>query len=471
MVATTVSTVSALLAFQDFVTVHAAQYATPEMQWLLTGSPILLYLGVTVPLQLGWDWVAERLTHLEHHAAYAEFERSLVFKRALFCLVNSMGWFVWVAFVQRDLAYLRSQLTIFMVCKQYPKIVVLKMLVPWVMSRKRATTGPGTLRDRVLGSGVAGAAGHFDAYMEVAVIFACVAMFVVVFPGVAVLAAIALILELKAEAFQALRIQRRPMPVDDSASVLVWTTVFQVLCVVGIVSSCALLQLTDSGVVDGQDSSLERAVLAVSSAGSAVLEYVRRGCAQVAPAQAETCGRVSGSMDRVMVAIASRFRDACTTEWRGRNLVLLEHLVLLVTAYFSWMVPDVPEELALGEVVASQSKHDGRVQDSRKSAVKLAGVEASSAGLAAYRVTVVQELTTALAMREHIRAAEFDEVLSRLQSAGQANHHLADLASSASAEVQRLQEELRTQDEVCDAHDFVGSRVWFDVQELGMSCS
>merc|ERR1719440_2403988 len=88
-----------------------------------------------------YRWLARKLTQLEQHQMYSEYLKSLTFKSAAFNIMNTLGWFFYVAFWQKDMVYLRSQLLTFFTVKQVIGNIT-ETGLPWLQNWWRARKKP-----------------------------------------------------------------------------------------------------------------------------------------------------------------------------------------------------------------------------------------------------------------------------------------------------------------------------------------
>merc|ERR1740130_2306239 len=87
--------IGVLLWVGDFVALYTENV-------ILVNLPIVLYIVVVGIFEIFYRWLAKALTQLEQHQMYSEYLKSLTLKSAAFTIMNTLGWFFYIAFWQRD---------------------------------------------------------------------------------------------------------------------------------------------------------------------------------------------------------------------------------------------------------------------------------------------------------------------------------------------------------------------------------
>eukprot|EP00927_Polykrikos_kofoidii_P017832 TRINITY_DN18170_c0_g1_i1.p1 TRINITY_DN18170_c0_g1~~TRINITY_DN18170_c0_g1_i1.p1 ORF type:complete len:833 (-),score=122.33 TRINITY_DN18170_c0_g1_i1:40-2490(-) len=241
---------------------------------LIQNSPLILYVGVVSLLQVLYDWLAKELTGLEKHMVHAEYVRSLTLKTACFQLLNYHGWFLYLAFWKKDMAYLRSQLFIFFTLKQLIGNFM-EVGVPWLTARfwqrvgsvaetlddsdeedargnvvmteqyaakLKQKTYDKKLRKAIVTEWRKPADSVHNDYLEIVILFCGCAWFAPVFPLGFLLGLLHIISEISADRLKVCEAIRRPLPqASEKQALYAWLDVFDATCFVGITVSVALL--------------------------------------------------------------------------------------------------------------------------------------------------------------------------------------------------------------------------------------
>lgn len=243
---------------------------------ILQNLPLLLYMAVVSAFQTGYNELAKWLTKHERHSLSSFYLRSLTMKSAVFQLMNNHGWFLYLAFWKRDMAYLRSQLLMFFTVKQvigHFVEVVLPMMRSYIGRRRGPGSGASVQESRDLRELLAAVPSstiakeyhktlreaceqHYDLptpklddeYCEMAVMFAAATLYAPVFPLGAMFAFLHAVFEGAGDAYKLCGVTRRLLPKQADEDVLhVWLGVFEAITTLAVMSSLSLIWLDNPG--------------------------------------------------------------------------------------------------------------------------------------------------------------------------------------------------------------------------------
>jgi hypothetical protein len=231
--------------------------------------------------------LAHTLTDWENRRTENSYRNSLLGKLILFQAVNNFGWLFWVAFVQQDLAALRSCLVTLMVIRQVVDNLV-EVGLPFFNTRK--SSGARTLAAE---SDRAVCGGSFDDFLELFVQFGNITLFTAAFPLAPLWALVNNVVEGPSDLFKIAGCSRRPRPERASGIDPSWMAAFDLIGYLAVVTNVALIGLMS--IAD------ERAAL----------------------------GNKSGDL---LSNFAPHFF----------MLVALEHVLIALKALVNWAVPDAP---------------------------------------------------------------------------------------------------------------------------------
>jgi len=243
----------------------------------VANSPVILYLVVVEYCEKHYKTVAVWLTQKERHLVFTEHVKSLTIKNAVFQLVNNLGWFVYLALWKQDIAYLRSQLFLFLTLKQGIPIVTDIILPRIQLQRRIVTEDPSTPKSkprvvttyRVRSDGgleleEENAANKEDCmadkiqeqlsrppaalskeYQDHVIVSACCLFFAGIMPSTAVLCLIHTLYKRYGDCYKFARVARRLMPTaEDSIVFDCWVVVFEALSICGVTMTCVLIYLS-----------------------------------------------------------------------------------------------------------------------------------------------------------------------------------------------------------------------------------
>jgi len=264
-----------LLWIGDFVALYTSNV-------ILVNLPTVLYIGIVGIFEIFYRWLAKKLTQLEQHQMYCEYLKSLTFKTAAFTIMNTLGWFMYVAFWQRDMAYLRAQLLIFFTVKQVIGNFTetgLPVLQNWWHRRQAEArtvdsklTRPSTpksdsakLRSAIEEQWQQELVDLGDDFAEVATLYAAAVWFAPVFPLGMLLALVHAVTETVSDRYKMCYVARRSLP-DPYFAVQMetWLHVLSAIGVIGAPVSLGLTYIAHGGAWDFQALVLaEHAILFV----------------------------------------------------------------------------------------------------------------------------------------------------------------------------------------------------------------
>jgi hypothetical protein len=205
-------------------------------------ASVAVYFGVSIPLEMFYNWLTEAMTMLEQHRDLDNHVERLISRRALFQLMNYLGWFIYLAFARpetgKNILDLRQQLGMFFTLKpsgllssfwSYYQVYAAKEKL-----KKELPDGEDLLgRHHV-------SLAHFiqdeyskepcelyDDWLQICVIFATAICFAPIFPTGLLLAFIHTIFEYVGDKVKLVHVQRMPLPrPGDHFAMRGWITVF-----------------------------------------------------------------------------------------------------------------------------------------------------------------------------------------------------------------------------------------------------
>lgn len=225
---------------------------------ILVNLPTVLYIVIVGFFEIFYKWLAHKLTQIEQHRMYSEYLRSLTYKSAAFNIMNTLGWFFYVAFWQQDMTYLRSQLLTFFTLKQVIGNVTetgIPRLKRWWNSRKeqghpvKGHAGQGhQLCADIQDQWQRDVVDLGEDFCEVVTLFAAAIWFAPVFPLGMLLAFVHALTEASSDRYKMCFVSRRPLP-DPYCAVMydAWLLIMSAIGCIGVPVSMGVVYVAHEG--------------------------------------------------------------------------------------------------------------------------------------------------------------------------------------------------------------------------------
>jgi hypothetical protein len=208
--------------------------------WLPSLVPVALHSGVVLLLNTLYGRIARVLTEWENHRTVQEHENSLVLKRFLFEMFDCYIALVYIAFYERDIAKLRSELVALYSVDSFRR-VFMESVVPFVFNVRESREHAGRSE---LGSELAkDEYESFDDLLEIVVEFGYVCLFAAAFPLAAPLSVLCNQIEMHNDLFKLAYNYRRPRPLA-ACGIGVWFKIVQGIVWLSASFQVALMALT-----------------------------------------------------------------------------------------------------------------------------------------------------------------------------------------------------------------------------------
>jgi hypothetical protein len=269
------------------------------------GSPLSSVLNALQIQVLNYFYgeLAVWLTVRENHKTDTDYEDALITKLFAFQFVNSYASFFYVAFIKQPsgsacqydscMAELSMSLAIVFGTRLFVGNAQ-EVLIPAVQSALRARADRGENKATKLTRAEQEFTletydtlqGTLDDYAELAIQYGYTTLFVAAFPLAPLMAYISNIVEIRSDGYKLMFFYKRSIPtgVEDIGT---WMGIFQVISMASVISNAGL------------------------------------------------------------VAFTMEFFSGESNEWRWVYFILFQYLVFFIMAYFSYIVDDVPEEVAI----------------------------------------------------------------------------------------------------------------------------
>jgi len=217
---------------------------------------VACYFVISIPLEKIYNRMTRFLTEIENLKNHSAFVEKVVRRRALFQLVNSQGWFLYLAFVAQDIRSLRWQLTVFFIFKPSGLLGTFVEFLQHFGGKccrfcknrcKQVPEDPfekEKVEENILQEYKKAEPDLFDEYLEVTILFSAVLCFAPVFPEGLLVAFLHTCFEYftdKNKLFLHLRLKLPKR--SDLFAIKAWITVWQGIGWVGIVASTWLTHI------------------------------------------------------------------------------------------------------------------------------------------------------------------------------------------------------------------------------------
>jgi len=217
---------------------------------------VACYFVISIPLEGVYIRMTFFLTELENLRNRSAFVERVVRRRALFQLINSQGWFMYLAFGRRDMRMLRWQLTVFFLLKPSGLLGTFVELLfhfwgkIYKVCKNRCKKPPEDdyhkeeLHHNILNEYSKEEPNLFDEYLEVTILFSAVLCFAPVFPEGMLVAFLHTVCEYFTDKNKLFVHLRLGLPKrSDLFAIKGWITVWQGLGWIGIVASTWLTHI------------------------------------------------------------------------------------------------------------------------------------------------------------------------------------------------------------------------------------
>lgn len=251
------------LNLQGYVPSKTRMFVAPVAQFSTAGAvfdpstadpvvglvPTIVHVLMVQQLNGLYRTVAHALTDLENHPTDSDHDNALALKRFFFEAFDAYAALFYLAFVQFDLAKLRSELVAIYTVDSVRR-VALETVVPLCVgalrtrqshtaTNKKSDEPIVVSRGRSLAYVYAADYDHFDDYLEMVLEFGYVTLFASAFPLASALSVVCNCIEIKNDVFKLLFVSRRPVP-DRTANIGVWHRILTAIVWLGIVTNTAL---------------------------------------------------------------------------------------------------------------------------------------------------------------------------------------------------------------------------------------
>ena len=229
----------------------------PREEVLRAYSLLAVANGLAIPL---FNWLYRKLavvlTDWEYHRVASDYQDSLIFKLFIFRFVNSYGSLFLIAFFERNLDRLATQLAAILVIGAVINNIQ-ELGTPWLLNWQRSRNVRNELGDEHvqidievnkvvrLRKKVSYSALELDEdFLEMVIQWGYVTMFVVAFPLAPAVALLNNVMELRIDANKLCTLTRRPRP-RKVAGIGSWARLMDLIALIAIVTNVLLVGYTD----------------------------------------------------------------------------------------------------------------------------------------------------------------------------------------------------------------------------------
>eukprot|EP00929_Paragymnodinium_shiwhaense_P067205 TRINITY_DN33835_c0_g1_i1.p1 TRINITY_DN33835_c0_g1~~TRINITY_DN33835_c0_g1_i1.p1 ORF type:complete len:900 (-),score=238.81 TRINITY_DN33835_c0_g1_i1:185-2884(-) len=215
----------------------------------ITFVPVILHVIVIMFLNKAYRHVAEVLTEWENHRTEANANNALIVKRFLFEAFDCYVALFYIAFYERNLSNLRSEL-ISLYNVDCLRRLFLETVVPYVMKqvetykkkqKEAASKKDDDLPDESMGSVeeqlCREEAEEFDDYLEMVIQFGYVTLFAGAFPIAGCLSVACNIVEIYSDYFKLNRVYQRPMAYASRGMPRTWHAIIKCICWLSVLTN------------------------------------------------------------------------------------------------------------------------------------------------------------------------------------------------------------------------------------------
>jgi anoctamin-10 len=202
--------------------------------------PVAFHVATIFTLNQIYRVVAGRLTDWENHKARADHNNSLILKRFLFEAFDCYVALFYLAFFERNVDKLRSELISVFNIDTFRRLL-LECLVPMVLQRitrkKKKSTNPLTTESEL------DEYDQFDDYMEIVIQYGYVTLFASAYPLASLIAILANLIEIRADCFKLTYLCRRPRS-NRSNGLGMWKSLLSGITWLSALTNCLIFGFT-----------------------------------------------------------------------------------------------------------------------------------------------------------------------------------------------------------------------------------
>ena len=235
--------------------VHRFAVLSEEGAWFDATSnwksfvPVVLHAASILTLNTIYRRVARTLTGWENHETQTAYENSLVLKRFLFEAFDCYIVLFYLAFYERDVERLRSELVAVFNIDSFRRIGT-ETILPYIIHRVKDPKGSDNDNENTNGRNnnphdlLLDEYEQFDDYMEVLIQFGYVVLFASAYPLASLLMAGAMWVEMRSDIHKLTNLCRKPLIGERIQNLGVWKRILQFMVWFSCLTNCLLFGFT-----------------------------------------------------------------------------------------------------------------------------------------------------------------------------------------------------------------------------------
>ncbi|OQR97514.1 anthranilate synthase component I [Thraustotheca clavata] len=222
------------------------------LPYLLPFIPVTLHCSFILYLNVQYRKVATKLTLWENHATHADYENAFVLKRFLFEAFDCYVPLFYLAFVERDVVLLKTELISLYTADTFRRLLIetlIPLLIKYLSTHKETAehkkNDTETLAPvQIVKESVAFEEYEpYDDYLEKVIEFGYITLFASCFPLASLLSIFSNLVELKSDQFKLIYLHKRPAVVR-ATSIGIWQSILTALVWLSVVTNVFLFGFT-----------------------------------------------------------------------------------------------------------------------------------------------------------------------------------------------------------------------------------